>query len=187
MTAQEAEQCRLFVRDGKFVNSSGQPFSTINGMKNMVILTKDGKLFSAPKAPNIQHSSFTRGGYLLFAGYFEVKNNNCIKIIAESGHYETPIKSLENFIAFLRRAEVNLSSTEILFAERNTQIRDNKEVVIINHLPLNTKNLQEGNLVTPRRIESIQDSSFKSLLSNSVIPTPPEHNAPKETIICNCS
>jgi len=120
----EAQKYRLFVgQDGKiYTNSNGTPclFSTTSdqSIRTMFVLTANGELFSAEKNGNKQHSSFNRGGYLLFAGYWEVENGKVKNVIAESGHYEPPITSLQNVVRIFNFARVNLGETELLYVYR---------------------------------------------------------------------
>lgn len=132
----EADNYRLYLNNGfvvsnKMVNNIPiiTPFTSI-GELEMVVLTHDGKLYSAPKDFNnhLQHTSFNQGGYVLFAGYWKVKEGLIELIHAESGHYEPSIISLQNFVRFLTFAQCNLLETEFIFVNRHLEISaDTKE------------------------------------------------------------
>jgi hypothetical protein len=116
---EEATRHRLYCHHGMLVKGPGMlPLST-EGAKQMVCMTLTGELYSHPKEAGFQHTSFNRGGYLLFAGFWIVEGGHVREIYADSGHYEPSAVALQNFVLILNALDLDLSLTKCYYADRH--------------------------------------------------------------------
>lgn len=119
LNPKEAENYRVIIKEG-LIHSTRNSFSplTTDIIEIMVCVTMNGEIYSSAKENYLQHTSFNKGGYLLFAGYWHVEEGIVKKIIAESGHYEPSPIALQNFAYLLQRAGCRLNETVFLYADR---------------------------------------------------------------------
>lgn len=158
-------------------------FSTTPEKKYMLVLTVDGELFSAPKENNLQHSSFNRGGYLLFAGYWEVTNGRITKIIAESGHYEPPLTSLQNLARILHYAGYKIDDITWIYVKR--QITPQKQGITREEIAIDVKDLLGPPIERPKdptilaqRDPALVYCSFFNTIKSSILTSPTRNSGP---------
>jgi len=132
----DAESCknfRCFVSNGEICNMETKNgvslFSTppVANREHLVVLTSEGLLFSALKDANFQHSSFSKGKDVIFAGFWVVETGIIRSVIAKSGHYEPPLVSLQNFVQLLEVNGYRFSDT-VNFQYANRSV--NSEVIL---------------------------------------------------------
>lgn len=195
---EEAEEYRLFVNNGLIVSLDTQsgkivPYST-GASASMVVLTEDGKLFSAKKKEDVrlQHTSFNRAGYMLFAGYWKTEEGKIKTIVAQSGHYEPSVASLQNFVRFLTYSECKLIESEFIFANRRfvpslitgdfvlDSQYENYNYEQLAGVKIETIKLF-NTLITPRNLNLIDKQFFEERQSNLLIVT--QSNAKKNLLL----
>jgi hypothetical protein len=183
LTSKDAEAYRVQVKNG-LVSSGNSTVITTDGAA-IVCMTLQGKLYSAKKVEGLQHTSFNRGGYLLFAGYWQVDAGKIRHINAESGHYETSPVALQNFVHLLMQADCDLAETRFCFADRRLlatpspgRFFDKTEMyfdldLLLSGVAIAPKR-DADSLVTPVRLKLVRNSPFfcerlkKEILHNEV-------------------
>lgn len=171
LTKHESKEYRVFIQqDGMLVTPKNhQAFST-ETENDIVCVTLKGEIFSATKKNKIQHTSFNRGGYLLFSGNWSVKEGKISKINADSGHYEPSAPALKNFMYLLSALRCDLKNTKFLYSLR-TMIENPTSLNYYKKTPRELSNesllnhstdsvLENDQLVTPRKIFLLTEASF---------------------------
>ncbi len=116
LDATERKKYAVTIADGKFIDSSGQPFSTEhmqtrdgNGWAACV-LAPDGIFYGHSHIPGkFHHSSFLSGGPVISAGTFSTKADGSLDAITpRTGHYKTDPFMFTAMLQALHRQGVNL-------------------------------------------------------------------------------
>jgi len=181
LNREEREKFRIFITANgqlcKLIFKAGEisllPFETDKEdyAKTIVVLTPQGEIFSTKKTRyQYQHSSFTAGGPVLFAGDWVVKNGYISTIRCEAGHYEPSISSFQNLLRFLRDRGAPLSDeTKCLYIDRT--YRQLTRDLGFRSISYTTSQLLGPQIQQDRTIDSSKDSVSSSSSTPELLPT----------------
>lgn len=170
----ETEEFELSINGHRLYHRMTDLLCSFFDLNTIVVLTDKFRLFSAEKngLRKIQHTSFNRGGYVIFAGYWEVVDGVIKRICAQSGHYEPSIVSFQNFVRYLYMMNVDLTQSCFVYVHRKLIYQESGAASLEqNHYDLPLEQLLSDNpieqvsipgaLVTPKKLEIIPWSMFK--------------------------
>jgi len=112
------EAFRLTIRDGLLYDSRGKPFDTAAAPegKAMFVMDRAGNIYawSTERVPGRRnHSSLLAGGPVATAGEIKAAGGRITDVSNESGHYETTLEMLNQFIYRLRWGGVDVSGIKV--------------------------------------------------------------------------
>jgi hypothetical protein len=122
LTPDEAEEFRVFVRDGLIYSAKdGTLFDTSaaqslhsGGGRAIFVMDNQGNLYAAPhKLAEFHHSSFLSGGPVAGAGEIVVRDGKVILISDKSGHYQPPPQYRQQVLDQLGSQGVDVSTIQL--------------------------------------------------------------------------
>lgn len=120
-TPEDQDRHQITVQEGKLYYQ-GKPFSTLNGsadgraMIQIIALTMDGRLITAPHAPPgvLHHSTLVNGGPGYFFGEIRAVDGKIQMVSNMSGHYTPSVKDLYRFASYLRALGLEVPDSVIV-------------------------------------------------------------------------
>ncbi|XP_010519656.1 PREDICTED: IQ domain-containing protein IQM2-like [Tarenaya hassleriana] len=122
----ERQAYEVVLEDGKFrYKQTGEVIHTVgekSKAKWIFVLSTSKVLYVGKKKKGrFQHSSFLAGGVTIAAGRLVVENGVLKAVWPHSGHYQPTEENFQDFIAFLRENNVDLTDVKTSSAEEDEQ------------------------------------------------------------------
>ena len=146
-TPEEREQYQVIVHEGKLKKMIQDEKNQVNYKpyysKKLVLFVVDEKqrIFSAPSAMRIHHSSFTAGKPVAFAGNLKTdKDGNLLEIDNISGHYAPSMGNTLEALDFFSKLGVPIQKTQVYYYAEGCCLFSNRKKLTIKPAvnPLNT-------------------------------------------------
>lgn len=116
LTPDEAEQCRVFVRDGLLYGTDGRIVDTVGanlsgGDRGIFVMDSQGNIYlsTEQEVGTFHHSSFLGGQPVSAAGELVVEDGRILIVTNQSGHYRPPPESLQLFLDQLAAQGMDVS------------------------------------------------------------------------------
>ncbi|NHB63192.1 hypothetical protein [Photorhabdus sp. RW14-46] len=120
---EELEERGVFIKNGRFFDRNGKPFSTTSyrtryhGEGYGTIVCRRGNLIYSYKHESkvLHHTSLSAGKAVIFAGEWQVEQGILKVLTNKTGHYRTPSGCFDYFIQYLREQQVSLNEKGIKY------------------------------------------------------------------------
>jgi hypothetical protein len=117
LSPDEAEQCRVFVRDGLLYGTDGRVVDTVGanlsgGDRGIFVMDSQGNIYlsTQQEVGTFHHSSFLAGQPVSAAGEIIVEDGRVLIVTNQSGHYMPAPESLQLFLDQLAAQGMDVSS-----------------------------------------------------------------------------